>query len=142
MRMKRKKRTKPGSSFLRALGRFVIGLLILGAPVVPECAGKDRKSNAPSYAVVAGTVFRDNGFSLPGAEVEIGFSGSPDPARKFKKMKQMSDRRGEFAFRVPSGAAEYKVSVRAAGYQGDEKQVSVGGDERVDVFFRLQPASK
>jgi hypothetical protein len=57
-------------------------------------------------------------------------------------MKTTSDGRGEFAFRIPAGKAVYTVSVRAEGHQPAEKDVSVGGDERVDVYFELKAAAK
>jgi hypothetical protein len=104
-------------------------------------AAKDKKAEA-SYALVAGTVFRESGLSLAGAEVELTAAGQPDPARKLKKMKAISDARGEFSFRVPPIAGAYRLTVRAAGYETQEKPASVNGEERVDVFFSLQRASE
>jgi hypothetical protein len=142
MRMRKKtKRTNPGSSPAARIVRCAVALLVLGAFGAPAGAGKEGKPPA-AYAVVAGTVFRDSGFSLAGAEVELAACGAPDVARKFKKVKQIADSRGEFAFRVPATPAEYKVSAKASGYQAEEKQVSVSGEQRFDVFFRQAPASK
>ncbi|MGE5647884.1 MAG: carboxypeptidase-like regulatory domain-containing protein [Acidobacteriota bacterium] len=86
-------------------------------------------------------MFRPSGLALPGAEVELTRAAQNQPDRKFKKMKATSDSRGEFAFRVPPDAADYKVTVRANGYEAQEKPVSVAGEVRMDVFFRLEPAS-
>jgi hypothetical protein len=108
---------------------------------VPAGAGKDKKAEA-SYAVVAGTVFRDSGLTLAGAEVELTAAGQPSMSHKLKKMKALSDARGEFAFRVAPVAGEYKLTVKAAGYETQEKPARINGEERVDVFFSLQPASK
>jgi hypothetical protein len=116
-------------------------LLLCAFGIILPAAGKDRKPPAP-YAVIAGTVFRNSGFALPGAEVELTAGGQGQDAQKFKKMKTLSDARGEFAFRVPPVAADYKVTVRAAGYRAQEKPVSVAGEVRMDVFFSLEPASK
>jgi hypothetical protein len=104
-------------------------------------AGKEKQKSA-SYALVAGTVFRDTGYSLAGAELDLVPAGQAQSGRKTKAMKAVSDARGEFAFRVPPFASEYKLMVRAAGYENQEKPVTIGGEERVDVFFRLEPASK
>ncbi|HEX8984214.1 MAG TPA: carboxypeptidase regulatory-like domain-containing protein [Bryobacteraceae bacterium] len=110
---------------------------------VPAGAAKNKDKKIPAaYAVVAGTVFRDTGASLPGAEVELAPGGNSQAARKVKTQKQVTDARGEFAFRVPAVPAEYRLNVRASGYQGGEKQVAIAGEERQDVFFRLEPASK
>lgn len=139
MRTKTKK-TKTGSRRGCARARLVAAAILwLCVPAI-LLGGKDKHQDT-SYALVAGTVFQESGLSLPGVEVELAVAGQPEDARKFKKMKQVTDARGEFAFRVPNVAAEYKVSVKAAHYQGQEKRVSVTADERVDVFFSLEPAS-
>jgi hypothetical protein len=126
----------------------VPGCLVVAALVavcLPEAvaagAGKDKKAEA-SYALVAGTVFRESGFSLAGAEVELTAAGQSSAAHKFKKLKALSDARGEFSFRVPPAAGEYRLTVKAAGYETQDKPARVNGEERVDVFFSLQPASK
>ncbi len=80
--------------------------------------------------------------SLPGAEVELSAASQTVKSHKRKTAKLITDARGEFAFRVPAASGEYKLIVRAAGYQVQEKPVSVTGEERLDVFFRLDPTSK
>ena len=101
-------------------------------------------SQAP-FAVVGGTVFRDSGFALAGAEITL----EPDPPAtpgtkaKVKKLKSASSPRGEFTFRVPPVAARYRVTVSAKGFQSADKVVEVaGGAERVDATFTLAPESK
>ncbi len=113
--------------------------LLSGAPLWSR-PGKQKKQSS-EYALVAGTVFRPSGLSLPGAEVQIEAAGAP-AGFKFKKQQAISDGRGEFAFRVPPAEMKYRLSVKAAGYAPQQKEVSVAGFERVDVFFQLEPASK
>ena len=96
------------------------------------------KGDAP-HAVVAGTVFRENGFSLPGAEVTLSVKDAP---KKMKKLQSVSDGRGEFAFRVPPGAATYVVKASLKGFQSVEKEASVSSDERVEVTLVLPSESK
>ncbi len=132
----RKMRKRRIGSRLAALV-LAAGVLFLGAPLV---GGKDKKK-AAEYALVAGTVFRANGLSLPGAEVSIEAAGASS-GFKFKKQHALSDARGEFAFRVPPVAMKYTVSAKAAGYQEQAKEAEVAGYDRVDVFFRLEPSSK
>jgi hypothetical protein len=103
--------------------------------------GKDRQASAP-YALLAGTVFQESGLSLPGARIEVVPTGRLQGDRKFKRLEAVSDARGEFAFRVPVQEMEYKLTVTAAGYLPQEKTAQVAGGVRVDVFFRLQAASK
>ena len=100
--------------------------------------GAADRNDAP-HAVVAGTVFRENGFSLPGATVTLAVK---DAAKKSKKLQSVSDGRGEFAFRVPPGAAMYVVRASLKGFQTIEKEASVFGDERVEVTLMLPAESK
>jgi hypothetical protein len=142
-RMTRKRTKKTGSDLAGGIGRPLAAALLLLWLFAAPSAGVARDRNLEtSYAVVAGTVFRESGLSLPGAEVELSADSQAQKSHKQKKAKLITDARGEFAFRVPSVAGNYKLTVRAAGYQVQEKPVSVAGDERVDVFFRLEPASK
>ena len=97
-----------------------------------------------SFAVVAGTVFQEDGHLLRGAEVTIEAAPEGHPKGKAKAITVRSDAQGEFALRVPAMAMRYTVVVRAPGFLRQEKAASVAGDERVDVFFRMErePAGK
>lgn len=113
-------------------------LLLLAAGLPP------LKGDAP-HAVVAGTVFRENGFSLPGAALTLAVKdapGMPKNKKKMKKLQSVSDSRGEFAFRVPPGAATYLVRASLKGFQSVEKEASVAGEERVEVTLVLPDESK
>lgn len=91
------------------------------------------------YALLAGTVFRENGLAFPGASLEL----RPTlPTKKRKNLKLLSSPRGEFAVRVPPGPAEYLIAVKAEGYQSAEKSVKIVGDERIDVTFLMEPTKK
>lgn len=91
-----------------------------------------------SYAVIAGTVFRPNGTSMPAVEVVL----TPEPEEKSRKkpkaQKQTSNFRGEFTFRVPAKPLRYTLSVRTAGFKPLTKAVQVAGDERQDVSLMLE----
>lgn len=134
--MKRRKKTTTGSSLLTAFGV----LFLIAAGTAPAAPQKDRPKNAAAYAVVAGTVFREPGFSVPGAEVEIWPVAEPAD-RKVKKRKEIANSHGEFAFRVPPGPTTYNISAVAKGLHKMEKFVTVYGEERVDVTFMLAPSS-
>ena len=108
---------------------------LLGCALLLGAADK----NEPPHAVVAGTVFRESGFSLPGATVTLTVKDAP---KKAKKLQSVSDGRGEFAFRVPPGAATYVVRASLKGFQAVEKEASVSGDERVEVTLVLPAESK
>lgn len=136
--MKRKRRRKK----LRKIGNKLAILLaaIVALSYAPGLPAADKKKlPAAVNAVVAGTVFREPGFALFGAEVTL----APEKAQqKMTKLKAASDSRGEFAFHVPAEEARYTVSVKAKGFEPLEKIVAVSGEVRVDVFFQLKPVSK
>jgi len=124
----------------RAGGSAIASLLLIGW-LGSHATASAAAPGPQSYALIAGTVFRDSGLSLAGAQLVLEPAGDSARNRKLKKMQALSDARGEFAFRVPPEPADYRLVVQAPGYQRAEKQVRVSGEERIDVFFRLQPAS-
>ncbi|MBI3682511.1 MAG: carboxypeptidase-like regulatory domain-containing protein [Acidobacteria bacterium] len=93
-------------------------------------------------AIISGTVFREPGFALPGVEILLQPDAGPTPSVKVKKMKAVSDSRGEFSFRVPAVPMRYTLSFQAAGHRPEQKSVTVSGEERQDVFVTLKPAAK
>lgn len=129
----RMKRTTIGASLVILL---LSGPFVLGA--APPAARFQRGS---SYALVAGTVFRDTGFALPNAEIVLTAKVLPEGVKKFKPLRAFSDARGEFAFRLPPARAEYTLTVKADGYQSAQRDVQVSADERADVFLELKPAA-
>ncbi|BDC49925.1 hypothetical protein F183_A22410 [Bryobacterales bacterium F-183] len=101
-----------------------------------------KKKTADLYAIVGGTVFRDPGFALRGAEVTIEPEQEVVNGSKLKAQKAVSDARGEFAFRVAPIAAKYRVTAKAQGLTSQTKPAATnGGEERIDVTFMLQPSS-
>ena len=123
------KRKRSGIEFVGALLMLTAGL----------AAGDHRKDLAAPHAVVGGSVFRDPGFALPGAEVVLEERTETDQKPHLKPMKAVSDDRGEFAFRVPPVEGKYLLKVSAKGYAPQQKEAEVSGQERVDVNFVLQP---
>lgn len=101
-------------------------------------AAQSKKAPEP-YALIAGTIFRDSGFALPGADVNLSPDTPPGERSKIKKQKVLSNFRGEFSFRVPALPMRYNVSAKASGYRMQVKSVSISGDERVDVSIQLDP---
>ena len=130
---RKRKGTRTGSR------RGFLAAAFLGAPTVFGEKKPGKGKSEPRSAAIAGTVFRDPGFALPGAEVILT---PEEPGAKAKPLKTVSDSRGEYAFHVPPGPARYTVSVKAAGHVPQSKPVSISGLERTDVYFQLQPASK
>lgn len=114
-----------------------------------EAASADA---AGTVAFLGGTVFRDAGFALRGAEIlvtrmpdetgsgDAAANGSSAAGKKGKPVnwKAVSDARGEFLLRLPAGPARYTISVRAAGCKPQEKAVAFTAGERLDQNFLLE----
>jgi hypothetical protein len=131
--MKRKK---------RRMTKLTSLICLLIAAIPPAAAGK-KKAVPEAYSIVGGTVFREPGFALPQAEVTLIPNAQQDGLPvKVKKLSTVSDARGEFVFRVPAASMQYTVRVAAKGYHGEEKTVTVQGEERSDVTFQLHEESK
>ncbi len=124
---RKKTRTRIGTKLLRLTALLL--LCFFGAS-----AGDKPKA----YAVVAGTVFRESGFVFSGAEVILQTTVPPPGVKHAKPLSLRSDARGEFAFHVPAGKAEYSVSVKAKGFVGEEKPAKIESEERVDIYFTLR----
>ncbi len=98
--------------------------------------GREQKRKGPAEDfLVFGTVFNQQGLSLPGAEAGIRRAGE-----KNIRWRGRSDRRGEFAIRVPHGA-EYELTVEARGFEKQERKVDARHAQREDFTFRMQPAA-
>ncbi len=99
---------------------------------------KSRKEALEKEFLLFGTVFTEQGFALPGCEIRVRGAGE----RKVR-WEARSDRRGEFAIRVPVPAdTEYEMTVLAKGYQEQTRRVDARTGSREDLVFRLQPATE
>lgn len=116
-------------------------ILPLTAVAVLTAPGKAQKRKpVVETALLAGTVFRDPGFAFPGVQVFLEPAPQGKPSVKVKKMKAISDSRGEFAFRVPAVAMRYNVRFQAEGFQPETKEITVSGPERQDIYVTLKAA--
>jgi Carboxypeptidase regulatory-like domain len=118
-----------------------MALILLGGGTEASGVDQGQRAQAP-YALITGTVFRETGLAFPGAEVTLAAAGDSKGARKFKKIQVATSARGEFVLRVPAATMSFTVTAKASGYRAQEKPVTVTGEDRMDVFFRLEPASK
>ncbi len=103
----------------------------LAGPAPAPAAEQSRKGAHENDFLLFGTVFTEQGLALPGAEVRVRRAGE----RKVR-WEARSDRRGEFAVRVPQGA-EYEMSVQARGYQEQTRKIDARSGSREDLVFRL-----
>jgi hypothetical protein len=87
------------------------------------------------YAVIRGAVLHGVGYTLPNATVTIE---RIDGGRKFKQ-ETVSQHGGEFAFRLKSEKARYRITAEARGFKGDSIEIEVEGFEVRNVVLKLQP---
>jgi len=133
MRTRRKRRRK----------KIGISLALLLIAISPAPVPAQKKPAPASYGIVAGSVFQESGYALPGAQITLLPDPQPgSPPLKAKKLESVSDTRGEFVFRVPAAPLRYIVRVKARGYEGQEKPVEIEGEGRIDVTFQMEPESK
>jgi len=113
-------------------GQWQLAFLLLLLIVFGGSVSAKKKQAAAPQALVAGTVFHASGGSLRGVQVIVF-----DEARPKKKLRSVTDGRGEFAVRVPSGEAHYVVRASAKGFVSAEKKVRIYGMEKVNVNLIL-----
>ncbi len=113
----------------------------LGVGLFPPAGRAAGQKNTKEEVVedqclLFGTVFTDQGLALPGAEIRVRRASE----KKFR-WEAHSDRRGEFAVRVPRGE-DYEITVKARGYAPMVRTADAKGTGRVDLVFKLQPAER
>jgi hypothetical protein len=102
-----------------------------------ESSSKQKSNEAAARHsndfLVRGTVFTQEGFALPGAELHIRRS-----AEKNFRWQTVSNSRGDFAVRVKMGA-DYEVLVRAKGFAEQTAPVDAKtGGRYKDLVFRME----
>src|SRR5690242_15224767 len=87
--------------------------------------------NKKDYALIYGTVWGTDNRAIAGVPIKIQRVGDKKP-----KWSLVSDRRGEFAQRVPTGKFDYVVIADIKVPKGTKKpetQAHVENNERVDI---------
>jgi hypothetical protein len=102
---------------------------------------KDPKGKDP-YAIIFGTVVGPDSRPVQGVPVKIRLA-----EKKKARWEHVSDRRGEFARRVPPGPADYIVWLDLKDKQAAEKtvvKIHIVKEEQQDIILHLteQPKQK
>lgn len=137
--------------FARCISAAILGLALFAPashvlaggvshlhPVFPDGAADATAADdqlVRNYALIFGTVWAPDGRPAHGVKVKIRRANE-----KKSRWELMSDRRGEFAQRVPAGKAEYVVWADIKVPKGKEKPqvtVKVENDERADISLHL-----
>lgn len=105
------------------------------AQTASQQAPQQAKPPAKDYALIYGTVWSADDTPAAGVPVTIRRAGDKKP-----KWELVSDRRGEFAQRVPTGAQDYIIQADIKVPKGQPKPavtVHIDNNEREDVGLHL-----
>jgi Carboxypeptidase regulatory-like domain len=130
----------PDHRFLQIEIGFLLGVIwavsLLAVPsnwVAKEEGSRNAKEKkSADYALIRGSVFRDDGFSMRGARVSCRRAKDSKP-----KWETFSGEGGEFAFRLPVGKMQYIITAEMNGFQPASKTVEIANDERQDISIVL-----
>ena len=114
----------------------VAGLALALLPAVLAFALPPQNKPVKDFALIYGTVFGPDGLSRYGVPVKIRRAGE-----KKARWETVSDHAGEFAVRVPVGAADYIVWADIKVPKGQpkpESKVHIDHNERVDIALHLK----
>ena len=124
----------PQTSLLRRLAApATIVLLIAFCSAL--AGAQDSNAPAKDYALIYGTVWGPD--NTPVAGVPVSIRRATD---KKAKWQLVSDRRGEFAQRVPPGKQDYIIVAEIKVAKGEPKpqvMVAIDDNERKDVGLHL-----
>jgi hypothetical protein len=138
--MKRMKKTRTGSS-LRLFIAAAVAVTVCPALFAAD-KNDERKSEATApFALIAGTVYRPPGFALAGAQVVVAPEQPEASGVRLKKTEAVTNGRGEWAIRVPSVPAKWRVDVKSNGYRPEQRSVSVEREQRLELSIILEPAN-
>ena len=113
---------------------LLISALLAPLPVVPAVPPFRENPEKP-YALLFGTVYSADDRPAYGVRIRIRRA-----LEKKARWELYSDHRGEFAQRLPAGAADYVVWAEVQGSKSQPKaeaKVHIENDERVDITLHL-----
>jgi hypothetical protein len=101
----------------------------------PQQSSKAAADAKKDYALIYGTVWDANDHPVAGVPITIRRASDKKP-----KWELVSDKRGEFAQRVPVGAQDYVIQANIKTSTGEPKPevtVHIDDNERKDISIRL-----
>ena len=111
-------------------------VLLFFLPIARQGMAKEKK--AEPFALLMGTCFTEQGFSLAGVKVQVAVKPDSGIKTKKKKWELISSPRGEFAIRLPAGRNTFVISASKEGFRPVEKTIAFENDERQDLIIKLE----
>ena len=119
-----------------------LAALILFSRAPAPAVAEDEPKQVQPFALLKGSCFDQRGFSLPGVAVQVTLPPGENGKKKEKRWRMQSDRRGEFAVRLPAGERTVVVTASKKGYRKTEKSVQFYADELQHVVIQMKPVPK
>ena len=124
------------------------GLRVGTLPNVPVEAGRTRTLRDRLYlpvdegtlAFINGSVFTEDGRSIPGARIEIQRVNADGTTRRIEE--QYANDMGAFAFRLAPDAAKYRITARREGMESATREVEVDGAAVYRVALTLRASGR
>ena len=120
--------------------RIALAAVLLACTVLVWAGDKPKKKELAPYALLFGTVYGPDMRSAVGVPIKIRRDGE-----KKAKWELVSNSTGEFAQRLPAGAADYVVWADLRDKKAAERsavKVHFEKDERQDVVLHLTQEKK
>lgn len=112
-----------------------LSLVLVALGLLAGISTASEKKKLPDYALIFGTVLDAQQHPVAGVMIKIRRAD-----QKKAKWELISDRRGEFAQRLPAGPADYLIRPELKDKQAAEKaevKVHIEKDERQDIAVHL-----
>jgi hypothetical protein len=103
-------------------------------PTTADSSSTHKKAIHANDFLITGTVFDNHGLSLKGAQLRIRRE-----SEKKSRWETYTNFRGEFAVRVPQGAA-YEVEAQTKGFAKQSRTVDANEGADQKVIFHMEPA--
>lgn len=106
----------------------VSGPAAIAKEAAPIAMGQKPSAND---CILFATIFTDQGRLLQGAEIRLHPAGKKKP-----NYQAFSDRRGEFAVRVPT-VGEFEIDIKAEGFVSQTRKVTTVQGQKMDMVFHM-----
>ena len=130
------------SKLLRLFAIAALAALILFSMAPRPALLGDKRKDVQTFALLKGTCFNERGFSVLGVYIEVTLPLGENGNKKEKRWQMQSDRRGEFAVRLPAGEQTVVVTASKKGYRKTEKFVQFYGDELQHIIIQMKPIAR
>jgi hypothetical protein len=129
------------SKFGRVFASILLLVSILFTPMAGRALSEDDPRKVPPFALLKGSCFDQRGFSLPGVAILVTLPPGETKKKKGKRWRTQSDRRGEFAVRLPAGGHTVFVTAKKKGFESAKKSIQFHNDEQQHIVVRMKPVS-